>query len=81
MRLTIRLIAGALALGLIAPATSFAAPASKAQKLEARDRSKNPQSFDRCVELAKQRGEAVNDTEYRPHARAFVRGCMQGKIR
>jgi hypothetical protein len=84
MRLTIRLIAGALVLGLIVPTGSFAAPASKltpAQKLEARDRAKNPQSFDRCVELAKQRGESVNETDYRAHARAFVKGCMQKKIR
>jgi hypothetical protein len=83
MRLTIRLIAAALALGLITPVASLAAPAklTPAQKLEARDRAKNPQGFDRCVELAKQRGESVNETEYRHHARAFVQGCMRGKIR
>jgi hypothetical protein len=84
MHLTIRLIAVALAVCLIAPAASFAAPAQKltpAQKLEARDRAKNPQAFDRCVELAKQRGESVNELDYRASARGFVRRCMQGKQR
>ena len=84
MRLTIRLIAAALAIGVIAPVASFAAAAAKltpAQKQEARDRAKNPQSFDACVQLALQRGFSVNEQEYRGQPRQFVRGCMQGKYR
>jgi hypothetical protein len=83
MRVTIRLATAALVASLMGPAASFAAPAklTPAQRLEARDRAKNPQSFDRCVELAKQRGESINELDYRDRARAFVRGCMQGKYR
>jgi hypothetical protein len=81
MRLTIGLISAALVVSLIAPAVSFAAPAklTQAQRLEARDRAKNPHSFDRCVELATHRGESINELDYRDRARSFVRGCMKGK--
>jgi Spy/CpxP family protein refolding chaperone len=81
MRLTIRLVSAALAASLLAPAATLAAAAklTPAQRLEARDRAKNPRSFDRCVELAKQRGESINELDYRDRARAFVRGCMKGK--
>jgi hypothetical protein len=47
----------------------------------AQDRARNPQSYDACVQLAIQRGYAVNDYEYRAEARNFVRGCMQGRYR
>ena len=83
MRSIISVLAAALAVSLVAPTTSFAAPAklTPAQKREAQDRAKNPQSFDACVQLALQRGFSVNETEYRADARNFVKGCMQGKIR
>jgi hypothetical protein len=80
MRLTIRLVVAALAASLIVPAATFAAAKmTQAQRLEARDRAKNPRSFDRCVELAKHRGESINELDYRDRARVFVKGCMKGK--
>jgi hypothetical protein len=83
MRSIIPVFAVALTLSLGAAATSFAATSTltPAQKREAQDRARNPQSFDACVQLALQRGFSVNETEYRASARNFVRACMQGKQR
>ena len=80
MRSIIPAIAVVLVISLLTPSVSFAATGqTAAQKRQAQDRAKNPQSFDTCVQLALQRGFSVNDNEYRAQAREFVRGCMQGK--
>jgi hypothetical protein len=51
------------------------------QQAYAQDRGQNPQSFDACVVLAKQRGYSASQTDYRARARAFVQDCMNGKQR
>jgi hypothetical protein len=81
MRSIIPLFAVALAVTPGAPPAAFAATSklTPAQRREAQDRAKNPQSFDACVQLAMQRGFSVSDYDYRESARKFVRACMAGK--
>jgi hypothetical protein len=72
------------AAALVNSAISFDAGAQKRrtqQQTYNEDRTQNPQSFDACVAMAKQRGYTASDHEYRTAARAFVLGCMQGRQR
>jgi sulfur relay (sulfurtransferase) complex TusBCD TusD component (DsrE family) len=79
MRLLIAIIAVTVAAGLAMPSPSFAAK-SKLQTAMEKDKAANPQSFNACVALAKQRGYTSNDRSYgNDSARLFVEGCMQGK--
>jgi hypothetical protein len=67
MRLTIAAVAAVLAAGLVAPTPSVAQQKSLQE------------SFNGCVELAKQRGWATSDLEQnRSEVRNFVLSCMRG---
>ncbi len=71
--------AAALAISIITP--SFAAKSQKPDAF-AREKADNPQSFDACVALAKQRGYTSADRvigDPSSAVRKFVEGCMAGK--
>lgn len=79
MRVLIAIIAVMVAAGLVIPTPSFAAK-SKLETAMEKDKASNPQSFNACVALAKQRGYNSSDRSYgNDSARLFVQGCMEGK--
>jgi hypothetical protein len=74
-------LATAAGLALCMATPSFAAKAQKADSF-AKERASNPQSFDACVALAKQRGYTSADRAIGDPSSAvkrFVEGCMAGK--
>ena len=81
MRFTIPALAIAtvFAVGLASPAPSFAASKTSASAQAAKDKASNPQSFDACVALAKQRGWNSADRYAGSGVKEFVQGCMDGK--
>jgi hypothetical protein len=79
MRFTALAAAAVLAVSIATP--SFAAKAQKPDAF-AKDQASNPQSFDACVALAKQRGYNSADRDMGNKdspVKRFVEGCMAGK--
>ena len=79
MRFIALTAAAVLAVSMATP--SFAAKAQKPDAF-AMERASNPQSFDACVALAKQRGFTSADRvigDPTSSVRRFVEGCMAGK--
>ena len=79
MRYVALAAAAALAVGLATPSL-----AAKSQKPDAfaKDRAANPQSFDACVALARQRGFNSSDRNMGDKdspVKQFVEGCIAGK--
>jgi hypothetical protein len=79
MRILAFAAAAALAISIVNP--TFAAKSQK-QDVLALEKADNPQSFDACVALAKQRGYTSADRvigDRSSAVRKFVEGCMAGK--
>jgi hypothetical protein len=75
----------ALAVGTVTP--TLAAKSTSNREAWRRDQASDPQSFQSCFDLAKQRGYSVREDRSKPSAtgntaaRKFVEGCMAGRFR
>jgi hypothetical protein len=76
-------IVAALAVGMVTP--TLAAKSTSNREAWKQDQISNPQSFQACVDLAKQRGWSIHQDRDREYggaaARNFVEGCMAGRFR
>jgi hypothetical protein len=73
-----KLFAAVLVMVIAAPA--FAAPSGTNAQTYARLKASNPEAYQRCRGLARERGYKGGDEDPAP-ARRFIRKCMQGTQR
>jgi hypothetical protein len=77
-------IAAALAVGMVTPTLAAKSPTNR--QLWAQDQASDPQSFQWCVDLARQRGFSLTQDRGRQSfngsngVRKFVEGCMAGRF-
>jgi hypothetical protein len=73
-----KIFAAVLVMLIAAPA--FAAPAGSNRQAYEKLKASNPQDYQRCRDLARERGFKGGDENLGP-ARRFIRKCMQGTQR
>jgi hypothetical protein len=73
-----KLFAAALIMLIAAPA--LAAPAQSNRQVYEQLRASNPEGWQRCRDLARERGYKGGETDPAP-VRRFIRKCMQGTQR